>query len=141
MLNTRGWEAYRILDFPVTLLDLLSPPIPPSPLLIFRLFSGARNVFLKFFLKRLSYVLHSCVGSIALIWEGRSGSYSAYRTVQLRTVCGKGIKFFFNFTFLITLCQQFFKHFNIYNSLVEFFYLNIWICKSFFEVYQNLCHN
>ena len=37
----------------------------------------------------------------------------------------KASKFLCNFTFLITLCQQFFKHFNIYNSLVEFFYLNI----------------
>ena len=33
---------------------------------------------------------------------------------------GKASKFLRNFIFLIILCQQFFKHFSIYNSVAEF---------------------
>ena len=38
---------------------------------------------------------NKCVESIALIWEGGSESSPAwYILLQLRTVCGKGIKIF-----------------------------------------------
>ena len=33
----------------------------------------------------------------------------------------KTLKVLCNFIFLIILCQHFFKHFSIYNSVVEFF--------------------
>ena len=66
------------------------------------------------------FYINKCVESIALIWEGGSGSSSAwYIQLQLRTLCRKGIKIFVQFYFLIILCQQIFKHFSIYFSVVD----------------------
>ena len=100
------WEAYEFLDFPVTLLDLLSPP----PLLIFRLFSWARNFFPKFILKKLPmfYItvlkvldLFERVALVVLLHD--TYNYNSEQFVV------KASKFLCNFIFLIILWQQFFK--------------------------------
>ena len=139
MLNLRGWEVYRFLDFPVILLDLLSP----LPLLIFRLFSWTRNLFPKFILKNylmfcinVLKVLHLFDRVALLVLLHNIYNYKSEQFVV------KASKLLCNFIFLIILCQQFFKHFSIYISVVdEFFIKTSGIYKSFFEVNQYLRRN
>ena len=60
------------------------------------------------------FYINKCVESIALIWEG------GYNSEQFVV---KASKFFCNFIFLIILCQQFFKHFSMYISAVDEFFI------------------
>ena len=71
------------------------------------------------------FYINKCVESIALISEGGSGSSSAWYKYNYTSeqFVVKASKFLCNFIFLIILCQQIFKHFSLYISAVDEFFI------------------
>ena len=125
VLNTRGWEAYQILDFPVILLNLLLSPPLPSPI-NFQTFQLGKKIFsqvyfeditLCFTLINVLKVLHLCARVTLVVLLHDTYNYSSEQIVV------KASKFLCIFIFLIIMCQQFFKLCSIYNSVADEFFI------------------